>query len=264
MIVGAICCFCGRINKVKQVLRCYLNQDYEGKSYFLMYNNSPVPFELDNFPIPENKCVMLINRHIDTVTGEEYTNTGAIFRDALSFIPKECKIITHMDSDDIFLPNHLTNGVRGMTLAYHQNKLAYKPDKSYFLYAENDMVRVGNNMEPSIFIDSTFLRDRNYALEVDPYHQKWLNWLVEHNKILVEDKEDNSTFIYNWEANHGTHKLSGGGNSEKNFKAHRRFSIDFGDRILTPSLQYEVQYYYNLVKQYNERAKNNNMPATRP
>lgn len=248
MIVGCITAFCGRINHVKKVIRCYLNQDYQGKSYLLLYNNSPVSFELDFFHIPEEKAIILVNRHTDIETGKDYTNTGAIFRDALSYIPEHCKIITHMDSDDIFLPNHLSNGVRGMTLAYHQNKLGYKPDKSYFIYSDDKLVRVGNNMEPSIFIDAKFLRDRNYALEVDPYHQRWLNWLVENKKLLVEEGDYNSTFIYNWEREHGTHKLSGGGNTQENFTNHRRHSIDFGDRILYPAPQFEVQYYYNLVK----------------
>lgn len=246
MIVACICAFCGRHHLVEKVMRCFINQDYEGKHYLILYNNSPVSMEL-NIPIlPQNKVIVLINRNEDVETGKAYTSTGAIFRDALSYVPDEVKVITHMDSDDIYLPNHISEGVKGMKKAYSQGKLAYKPQFSFFIGGDKWTLE-SNTMEPSIFIDAKFLRNTGYFMVSSSYNQKWQWALWDDRKILI-DGQGIPTFIYNWEKDHGTHKISGKPDSEENFKEHRKWSCDYGDLILTPAPAYEVQYYYNLTK----------------
>jgi len=219
MNICLITCFFGRHYCVERILKCFLNQDYEGEITLLLYNNCKISQQLDNIKLPKNRHITLINNHLDLQTGEEYTNVGDIFRDALTFVPKECNVINHFDSDDIFLPNHVSEGVKG----------------------------IKNTFEPSIFVDKNYIIQEGFFPVQASYHQKWLNKLNKE-KLIYTPKDGVSTFLYCWQKGHGNHKISGAGDGEENFKSHRNQETENGDGVLSPAKQEGIQKYYNLVK----------------
>lgn len=248
MIICAVCCFCGRAKNVERIIRHYIDQDYEDQSFLLLYNNSPKKGQnmiLSDIPLPPNKAIILVNNSLDLQTGEEYTNTGDIFRDALTYVPEGVKAVCWMDSDDSFLPSHISEGAKGMKKAQGLGCLAYKPYNSYFLY-ENKCRLLHNTLEPSIFVDYQYVKSEGFHPKPVTYHQKWLDVLVARKQLFV-DPEGRPTLLYNWQEGHGNHKISGMGDTEINFEAHRKWETDYGDGILQPCPELEAQYFYRLA-----------------
>lgn len=246
MIITAITCTFNRHSLLERAVACFLEQDYEERHNLLIFNNSPKVLELDkSVIIPENKSIILINNDIDRETKENYTNVGDIFRDALTFVPEDTHVVTFFDDDDIFLPNHISEGARGMKRAVKAGKRAYKPYYSYFKYGSKMSIE-HNNMEPSIFVDISWIKEKGFRKGVGDYHQGWLDPLKAENKIL-EDRDGVMTFIYDWSGNNGSYKISGGDNSKAHFRSHHHFSNDIGDSIITPVKTSEVTKLYNLV-----------------
>lgn len=245
----------GRHQHVERVIKCFIDQDYKGEHTLLLYNNSPVPQELSEIILPSHKKIILINNHRDLVTQDDYQSVGDIYRDALSFVPEDTTLVNSFDSDDVFLPNHVSEAVKAFqTKILYSNLgiLAYKPQKSWFLYGDK-IERVENTLEPSIFVDYQYLKTVGFAPVSIRYHQQWLDPLISNRQILV-DPEGLSTLLYNWEKNHGTYKISGlNDDTYENFKAHRKYSTDNGDRVLTPCSNKEIQHYYNLVSDTNPK-----------
>lgn len=243
-----LCAFHGRHQKVERIIRCFINQDYTGEIELLLYNNSSVPQMLDYDQITpllsDNKNIRLINNHIDLQTKESYTNVGDIFRDALTFVDKDTTVVNHFDSDDIFLPNHAYEGMFWMN--FWEDYKAYKPYYSYYLYGKDKIELSHNTMEPSIFVDYQYLKEKGYLRENASYNQGWELPLKAENKIVV-DKDGKPTFIYDWSEGHGTHKISGLGDTTDNFTAHREYEQDFGDGILSACSPEIVEKYYDLV-----------------
>lgn len=246
-MITLVCCFFGRHDKVERVIRCYLNQDYTQDSTLLLYNNSSVPQVLDDIPTAPNQHIILINNHLDLQTGKEYTSVGDIFRDAITFVPDKTTYINFFDSDDIFLPNHISEGLNGVFLGQFSNFRAYKPYRSYYLDGNNKLTLEHNNMEPSVFVDLQYVREKGFFPLSASYHQAWLTPL-QRDKQIFQPENGVPTFIYDWGKNHNTHKISGLGDAPENFAAHRRYEVDSGDGVLTPAHKEEVEFYYNLVK----------------
>lgn len=237
MKVTAITCFYNRFSCVQRIIRFFIEQDIKTEAVLLLYNNGKTEYKLENFDLPDNKKIILVNNYKDLDTGEEYSDTGAIFRDALKFVPKS-NIITFFDSDDIFLENHLSQGIRGYKEAVKLNKIAYKPFESYF-WGGNKIVKAHNNMEPSIFVNTEYVVEKGFYPLPSSYHQKWLIPLQENNLIL--EKKEEPTFIYNWSTNHNTFKISGLGDISSNFKQHRESEKDLGNEILGPISKKEYE-----------------------
>jgi hypothetical protein len=248
-VVCGITAFCGRHKEVERVIRNYIDQDYKGQSYLLLYNNSPQKkgaLRLDDVQLPDYKALILVNNDKDLETNTAYTNTGDIFRDALRFVPKGVDIVTFMDSDDIFLPQHLSAGVHGMKKARNLGCLAYKPYNSYFLW-ENQCRLMHNTLEPSIFVDYQYVKGEGFHKQPCTYHQKWLDVLSARKQLFV-DVEGVPTLMYNWSENHGNHKISGMGDSESNFEAHRKWETSYSpDGILRAASPGIVQYFYSFA-----------------
>ena len=265
-MLTAVCCFLGRHEKVERVIRCFINQTYNEEATLLLYNNSSIPQRLDYKQIApllsENKNIRLVNNHLDLQTKLPYTNTGDIFRDAITYIDSNTKIITWMDSDDLFLPEHLEEGMLGIQFVNQMTNgvvvksdgssfptgcKAYKPYHSYFLYGDKIELS-NNNMEPSIFVYAEYIKQEGFYPVASSYHQKWLDKLSKEGK-LFEDKNGKPTLLYDWSAGHNTHKISGLGDTIDNFKAHREYECDHGDGVLSCAPQSSVQKYYDLVNQ---------------
>jgi hypothetical protein len=245
--VWAIMATCGRHTLSERSLRMFLNQDYGGEHALLIYNNSPVKQGLGEFNLSKGKDVVLMNRPTDLETGEPYNNLGAIYRDALSFVPDHIDIVIFWDDDDLFLPNHITSGVEGVLRAREQGKIAYKPAQSYYRHAGGIQL-MSNTLEPSFFVPLAHLREHGFHQSTSDQHLKWVDPLVYGENVLVDDK-GKPTLIYNWgDVEIPTFKTSGNAGNPNNFTNYRNFSTDHGDQVITPWSTERIQKYYNLVQ----------------
>lgn len=256
MKVMALMATCGRHTLCERSVRLFLDQDYKGEHGLLIYNNSPVEQRLDAHDIDQsqwikysgNKSFLLVNRHTDSQTGEPYTNLGAIYRDALNYLPEDAEIVIHWDDDDLFLPNHISEGVKGVYKAKSQGKMAYKPAQSYYRHPGGIQL-MSNTLEPSIFVPFSHLREHGYHESTSDQHLKWVDPLAYGGQILV-DQQGAPTLIYNWgDVEIPTFKTSGNAGHPNNFGNYRNFSHDHGDRVITPWPADKVKKYYDLVLQ---------------
>jgi hypothetical protein len=215
-----------------------MNQDYEDVIQ-VIYNNSDVEQRL-NKHVGSN--IILINNCWDLITKKAYENVGAIFRDALTFIPDDIEAVTFFDDDDIFLPNHVSEGVKGLKKAFSVGKKAYKPYNSYYKDSRG-IHKVHNTLEPSVFIDLTYLHLKGFRPTVVDYHQGWYDQAIKEDMMLV-DKDGTPTFIYDWSGQMGVFKISGGKNDSRNLYNHGVNSADHGDHIVTPISTKEAEKYY--------------------
>lgn len=237
---------CGRHMLMERSLRFFLDQKYDGKHILLIYNNSCTEQQLDNIDLPDNKQIILVNNCIDKVTGLPYESLGAICRDMLEYIPGEVEVITFADDDDIFLPNHIAEGMKGLRRARKEGKIAYKPERSYYRYPGGIQL-MGNNLEPSVFLMMSHIHKYGYSLTTSDQHMPWFNSLLSEN-LMVVDPHGPPTLIYNWgDIDIPTFKTSGNAGSPQNFENYRNFSQDHGDQVITPWSAESVKKYYNLI-----------------
>ena len=246
--VVAITCTYNRALCLDRCAKFFLDQDYEGEHIHLIYNNSPskisYPKEVLN-TLPSNKKVILINNYKKLSTGQPYSNVGDIFNDAFTFVPSNVDVITHMDDDDIFLPNHISEGVKGIERALLQGKKAYKPYYSYFGYG-GKIQKSHNTLEPSIFIYYSFMKEHPYRETVVDYNQGWEEPLRNENLILIDEKGV-STFLYDWLGNMNTFKISGAANTHENFVNHK-VNSNIYHPIIQPITSEEASSLYKLVE----------------
>jgi len=252
--VLAITATCGRHDLLERSVGCFVAQDYTGPHTLLIYNNSEVQQELRLPILPANKHIELINNHIDEQTGKQYDNLGAIYRDALLEVSSEVDLIYHQDDDDLFLPNHITEGVngylRGWGGEYNEGFKAYKPQFSWFRHPLG-IDKMSNNLEPSIFIEAIYLKNHGYKLTTTDQHYGWYQPLLEEQALFV-DPNGIPTLVYNWgDTNIPTFKTSGAAGNPDNFNNYRAFSRDHGDRFISPWPEGKLAPYYQEV--YRER-----------
>jgi hypothetical protein len=249
--VVALCCTYGRYRCLQRALKCYIDQDYLAPS-ILFICNSGAPLKLpDDFKLPPWKQV-----YIDNCSLMNFQSVGEKYYHALRLInqmyPEADTLYSH-DDDDIFLANHITEGVQGFLHGCRQHRCkAYKPQQSWFRYRDESgvvqIVKQENTFEPSIFVDVDWVLKHGYAPVSIRYHQQWLDSLLYENKLFV-DPQGKPTLIYNWGDNTngpdswGIYKMSGAGvDNQNNFLAHARTSRDMGDGILVPAAD-NSEYY---------------------
>lgn len=241
--VLSITATCGRHTILERCVAMFLNQDYQGEHALLIYNNSEISLSLDAFEISPNKKILLVNRCIDSKTGEKYSSLGAIYNDALTYIPKEYGTINHMDDDDLYLSSHISEGVKGLIRG---GKKAYKPKYSFYRSYEG-VVKSNNVLEPSIFLQRDWLEKYGYSLVTTEQHLQWLHPLQKSNELYVDEK-GTSTLIYNWgDQDIKTFKSSGDPYNPLNFNNYRIKSKDHGDKIITPWPKEKIQQFLKNV-----------------
>lgn len=232
LTVCAITATANRHTQLERVVRCMKDQDYKGKFYHLIFNNSCIPQNLDE-ELEKDKFI-LINNCLDTRTNKKYNTLGDIYQDLLQFIPEDVDLITFADDDDLYLPNHITKGVEG----YLKGGLkAYKPIKSWFKTQGGKLELVNNTLEPSIFVELKHVKDKGFSPETTAQHLQWVNPLVYDQEIFV-DPDGTPTYICDWSQEIATFKTSGDPNNPNNFNNYHNWSSrnnSEDDRIITPS-----------------------------
>lgn len=223
---------------MERSLRLFLEQDYRDPVTLVVYNNSLVKQKMGIHDIKLNQFIEVWN------ADKKYTNLGEIYNDILQYVYDDGKsIITHWDDDDLFLRDHISEGVKGLERG---GKTAYKPAKSYFRHGGGTEL-MSNVLEPSMFVKASHILKYGYAESTTDQHLQWVNKLTSSNEIFV-DEAGKPTLIYNWgDTDIPTWKTSGGGANQQSFDNYRAFSQDHGDKILTPWKKEEVEKYYKLV-----------------
>jgi hypothetical protein len=240
--VLAITASCGRMRCLRRSLTMFLEQDYDGPHTHLIFNNSDHPLELRLPELPSNKQVILVNS-----INKGYKSLGEIYNDCLLHIPDSIDIVYHQDDDDYFLPNHISEGVKGME---RNQKIAYKPRESYYRHA-GGVTLLNNVLEPSIFLKASHLKEYGYHEGKSvAQHHKWLAPLEQNHQIASEEGAP-ATFIYNWSNNDiPVFKTSGAGDTPTNFGNYRSFSQDFGDYIVAPVPVESYNHVFKEIPQY--------------
>lgn len=240
MKVCAIMATCGRHRCCERSLKFFLDQDHENK-YIIVYQNSAVCQSLGQFEGSDK--VLLVNNHTDLQTNKPYTNLGAIYRDAIKYIPSDTDLIIFWDDDDIFVQDHISRGVGGIN---KYARKAYKPSHSYFRYG-NTVQLAQNTLEPSIFTRAEVIKENGFHELTSNQHLKWVDWLVQNGEVY-SDPEGKPTMCYNWGDDFPTFKTSGDPNNVNNFNNYRTYSTDHGDFIIDPISDEEVKPFYDLFK----------------
>lgn len=225
-----------RHTQLERVVRFSLNQTVDNWIH-LIYNNSNIDLSLDD-DLSSDKYI-LVNKPICTSTNKPYETLGDIYNDIMEFIPEDCDILNFMDDDDIFLPNHVEEGLKGLEKG---GLKAYKPSHSYFKQISGVSL-VQNTLEPSIFVKKSHVKQHGFSQETTAQHLKWLNPLVYDREIFV-DQEGVPTYICDWSQQIPTFKTSGDPNNPSNFSNYSSWSKDIGDGIITPCSNSKAQIYY--------------------
>lgn len=244
-----ITCTYGRHSLLERAVRCFIDQDYKGEVTLFIYNNSAKSLKLEESINYNKKKIILVNNSKDLLTGENYDNVGSIFRDALSLCPQNMETCTFGDDDDIYFPNHLSEGMKGIGKAREQGKLAYKPYYSWFWY--NEQIKLANNTtEPSIFVDYEHVKKNGFDPLPASFHLKWVRALGQDG--MLDDTEGKPTLVYDWGSGGGAHKISGRGDDIGNFWSHKTSSTDHGDGVITPWSREKIDKLWihvnNLIK----------------
>jgi len=229
-----------RHRQLERVVRFALDQTYDNWVH-LIYNNSPVEQRL-NKNLPAGKFI-LINNHLDLKTHKPYTNLGDIYNDILTFLPEDVDVVNFMDDDDIFLTNHVEQGVKGLQRG---GLTAYKPEKSWYRHGKQKAVLVTNTMEPSIFVKKDHVLKHGFSPETTAQHLQWVNPLVYGKEIFV-DPSGPATYICDWSQEIPTFKTSGDPNNPNNFNNYTNWSKDSGDRIITPCSESWANHYRRII-----------------
>lgn len=240
MKVGIITATKNRHKQLERVVKFVMNQTYTDWTH-IIYNNAVDKLRLNN-NLPADKF-LLINNNINLKTHKPYENLGDIYNDILKYIPSDIDVICFADDDDIFLPNHLEEGIKGLE---KHGKLAYKPEKSYFLYQKKCSLSI-NVFEPSIFVKASHIKEYGFSPETTAQHHQWLQPLLNKGEIIA-DPEGIPTYICDWSQEIPTFKTSGDPHNPNNFNNYTTHSQDKGDSIITPCSQSWADHYYRKIE----------------
>lgn len=245
-VIQCTCTF-NRHSYLKRALGYFMQQDYPGKLVWFIYNTGKYPVVIDESvlaDLPSNRQIVIFNNQMDLETAKSYTNVGSKYRDALQIINNtlEYDLIDFLDDDDGAMPNHITEGVRGLERALESNLKAYKPYYSFFRQLDTISLQ-HNNFEGSIFMLKEHICTTGFTEAAVSYHNGWLHPLYEKKEILI-DRSGPSTFIYDWNQDIPVFKLSGGGDTQGNFYNSQNNNTDYNLESLIPA---DITHIYSQV-----------------
>jgi glycosyltransferase involved in cell wall biosynthesis len=247
--ISAVMCTYGRFKCVERTLNCFLSQSYSNKE-LIIYNT-----DVDS-PYLDAKCelmphgVLIINNNIDLETKKEYTNVGAIRRDALKFAGGD--YVVTWDDDDIFLPYFMQQGIDRMK---ETGLPSFKPEKSFFFIGD-ELKLVKNTLEASVIADINKVREYGYLLETGKEGLAWYTKMRDNKELDEHDSHCIPSYCFNWGDGAemlAPHKQSGDINNPDNFCNHKKASEDKvnGRELKVHSYEYMYdkifrEYYFHL------------------
>jgi len=222
-------CTYGRMTVSERAYNMYLAQTYANKQLIIYNTCIKHPYVLTPEMVKNN--VRVVNCGIDMMTGEPYSNVGAIRRDALLLAPVAGDFIITWDDDDVFLPWFMQQGVDRM----QQTGLpSFKPEMSFF-YASDNLRLVRNTMEASVIVSYEKLREYGYRMETGYEGLAWYTKMRDAKELNEHDKHYIPSYCFNWndgDKHNAPHKQSGDINNPDNFNNHLNASRDYCDRPL--------------------------------
>ncbi len=198
--------------------------------------------------------VIIVNNDKDYQTGLPYTNRGQICRDAVTHASGEYFMLA--DDDDIYLPYHLEQAVKGIK---SNGMDAWKPEKSLFATKE-EIKLVQNTLEASVIVKMNRIRDIGFRSDVTGYEGlSWYTKLRDEGQLDENNKKYVPSYCFNWSdpTEIAGHKQSGDIDNPNNFDIHKEQSKDVAKYKLTPISREELdqeylKYYDCIVKYRNE------------
>ena len=220
-LVRCICRTYGRHTSMDRTLAFWLAQDYQ-KRELVILNTAPVPLTL-SADLSGRGDIRIYNQQNYSKTGKPYTNVGHVSEDAVRLARGDIFVL--WEDDDLMLPNHLTNGVKGLLGC---GKLGWKPARSWFTRdGGSNFEWARNAMEASAFVHIEAIRRLGFRPESGPENLAWMDGLKAEGQF-VEDEKAKSTYVYCWGDPIAAHKQSGDMMNANNFENHKRASTDFG------------------------------------
>ena len=252
-MISAVCCTYGRFTCVERVLNCFLSQTYENKELIIFNTDTDSPY-LDE------KCqytpygIIFINCSKDSVTGEAYTNVGAIRRDALRFASGKYTVC--WDDDDVFLPWFMEQASDRMETT---GLPSFKPEKSFF-YSGNNLRLVKNTLEASVIASTEKVREYGYLLETGKEGLGWYTKMRDNKELNENDSYYLPSYCFNWNDGalmNAPHKQSGDIDNPNNFNNHKAASTDAVNgrtlRIYTEEKMRETyKPYFDYLQKHSE------------
>ena len=244
--VSSILCTYGRFNTVRQSITLWKYQDYDNKE-LIIFNTAPVPIELDESL--KDYDIKVVNQQTETSKKKKYKSLGKIREDSLELATGD--VYSCWDDDDLFLPWHLSQGIRELT----DNDLkSWMPAKSYWSPNNGETFEhARNSMEATVFVYIDVLKKYGFAYENGTEHVPWRKGLVDDG-LLSEDTEVTpfESYAYMWGSSIAPHKTSGSVNNPNNFNDHKEQSVDFGkgEKLTFVSDEHVERLFINVYKSF--------------
>jgi glycosyltransferase involved in cell wall biosynthesis len=251
--VSAVMCTYKRFKCVERAMNCFLAQDYKGEKELIIFNTDVQnPYFYDDRM--KSLGVIIVNKNIDSVTNEPYTNVGAIRRDALTHATGDYTIT--WDDDDIFLPYFIRQGIDRII---ETGLPSFKPEQSFF-YSGDSLRLVKNTLEASIVVDIKKVRDYGYLLETGKEGLAWYTKMRDNKELNENDSIYLPSYCFNWndgDSMNAQHKQSGDIDNPNNFANHKEASKDICNGELQLWSEQRLgelfDIYYNYILNYEPK-----------
>ena len=249
-MVSFICTTYRSFYCVKRILAQFYAQTYPHKELIIFNTDMEFPYEM----LVNVSNVIIVNNDKDYQTGLPYTNRGQICRDAVTHASGEYFMLA--DDDDIYLPYHLEQAVKGI----ESNGMdAWKPEKSLFATRE-EIKLVQNTLEASVIVKMNRIREIGFRSDITGYEGlSWYTKLRDEGQLDENNKKYVPSYCFNWSdpTEIAGHKQSGDIDNPNNFNIHKEQSKDVAKYKLTPISRDELdkeylKYYDCIVKYRNE------------
>ena len=220
-----------RATCVERAVACFLSQDWPGEMELIIFNTDVAnPIALDAESFRDTTSITVVNHGIDMVTGLEYSNTGAIRRDALTFATGTHYVT--FDDDDLYFPWDMRQRVDGILATGAQ---AWKPYQSWMKQRGAPPFLSFNYMEASVLVDIDVVRSAGFKDASGPEHLAWFESLWNVGKMIA-DPDAIPGYCFYWSDDQGIagHKQSDAAEFVRldNFQRHKLGCTDIATRPL--------------------------------
>jgi glycosyltransferase involved in cell wall biosynthesis len=219
--ISAVMCTYGRFHFVERQINNFLRQTYRSKELIIYNTDDESPYELN--PYMQQFGVKVINNNIDYITGEPYTNVGAIRRDALTHASGDYYIC--FDDDDVHLPWFMQQGIDRI----EQTGLPFFKPKMSFFHSGNHLRLVKNTMEASVLCDMDKVREYGFLLETGKEGLGWYTQARDKRELDENDDYFIPSYCFDWNSNPTNsfqHRQSGDIDNPNNFENHKNNCTD--------------------------------------
>lgn len=246
--ISAVMVTYGRYTVVQRAVAMFLSQTCQDAELIILHTDPDQPLCL----APPEERVRIINNPLDYLTGQPYTNTGAIRRDALTHATGRFYVC--YDDDDIYLPWYLQQALDGIT---NSDKVAWKPQKSLYRHA-GGIELVQNTMEASVISDLETVRRIGFNLHSGKEGLSWYIALRDRKELNENNLDYAPSYCFNWaDGVIAPHKQSAFIDHPDNFSNHILKNRDRPNgRSLQPrDLNLEDTYYpyYNFLRSIKDQ-----------